>query len=913
MQNFFTPFLAVKPFVFIPKTSVCLLVLMLWVLQNISAQVSFTAADVPVTENFNQTDFNVTAFNLTDNTSIPGVYARRAVGNATPNVIARTAGGASGGNLYHFGTASTDADRALGSIQSTATGVLNYGIRYKNNTGSIITSLIVTYTGEEWRTNAATASTPMPPANVLSFDYRQAPTVTDLTTGTFTSVSALNFTSPVTSTATTGTALNGNDPANRVTLTATITVTIPAGEEILLRWTDVDEDGVDCGMAIDDISVTPKAATNYYYKGSGSLASTSSWGTSSNGGGANPPNFTNDYQLFIITNTTAVTLDAVWTVSGASKVILGNLTSPSAAITLTLPTGTSIETPTIGFDVAAPSSGNHKIIYQNSTAISIGAINDPNLELVYDGATLSTSTSKTYGNVSLINNATVDMSNAAIVVKNLTIDAGSSLSGAYSSTRYLAIKSGGSVVINGTFKTGRPGGLVSANIPIPVTTSTANNALLFEGSESLTIGAASTIDYYRGTSGNTGVQTIEARTYNNLMLSNSGVSNNKIFAAGTTTVSGNLTINTFAGTETATLSGNVTTNTLTLTSGKVLLGANNLTTNTISGGSNACFVVTDGAGTLTRNNFTGATTFPVGTTTTDYAPATVTNNASARNFAVKVGPTVTTPLDATKIVNLQWDILPSNASGNNADLTLQWNTAHQAAAFNAAANVYMGHYNGSFWDLAKLSTVAGASPYTATATGFTNFTTPSLFALGNVNAIVIPIELTKFDVKTNQKTALLTWATASEKDNAAFNIEQSTNGTDFQTVGEVKGHGTTSAPMSYSFEHNTPSVGINYYRLKQVDFNGLATYSPVRSALFGKNGLVIKTTLVQETLEIITSDDILGPLPIATGQVRIFNISGQQVLSLKGQGAQSINVSTLPAGLYIIQTQTGEVARFVKI
>jgi hypothetical protein len=177
---------------------------------------------------------------------------------------------------------------------------------------------------------------------------------------------------------------------------------------------------------------------------------------------------------------------------------------------------------------------------------------------------------------------------------------------------------------------------------------------------------------------------------------------------------------------------------------------------------------------------------------------------------------------------------------------------------------------------------------------------------------VIPVELSQFTAKRNQTTALLYWRTESERDNAVFHIEQSTNGTDFQTVGQVKGGGTRTVATAYSFDHKDPSVGVNYYRLKQVDANGTATFSAVRSILMGKTGLVVKTTLVSDILEIIVSDEKEGLLPIGSGQVRIFNISGQNILNVNAKGTQSINVSNLPAGLYIIRTATGEVGRFVK-
>jgi Secretion system C-terminal sorting domain len=176
---------------------------------------------------------------------------------------------------------------------------------------------------------------------------------------------------------------------------------------------------------------------------------------------------------------------------------------------------------------------------------------------------------------------------------------------------------------------------------------------------------------------------------------------------------------------------------------------------------------------------------------------------------------------------------------------------------------------------------------------------------------ILPIELTQFDAKAKQKSVLLTWTTASEKDNALFNIEQSINGKDFQTIGQVKGNGTTNAVHHYTFIDNTiPLLGVrgHYYRLKQVDFNGRFTYSPMRSVAFGKKGLSLRSSLVQDVLDITVSDDFGDP----SVQIGIFNTTGQRVLDNKVQGAQRINISALPSGLYIIRTETGEIGRFVK-
>ncbi|MDQ3221450.1 MAG: carboxypeptidase-like regulatory domain-containing protein, partial [Acidobacteriota bacterium] len=161
-------------------------------------------------------------------------------------------GSNTGGSLYSFGSTSS-SERALGSLASGGTGTIRYGVRLKNDTGAVITSLGISFTGEQWRKSGVTVS------HSLTFDYRQASTITDLTTGTFTSFSSLDFTSPVNTT--TGSALDGNAAANRTIKAAIINVTIPVGEEIMLRWNDIDDTGSDHGLAIDDLSITPRAGT----------------------------------------------------------------------------------------------------------------------------------------------------------------------------------------------------------------------------------------------------------------------------------------------------------------------------------------------------------------------------------------------------------------------------------------------------------------------------------------------------------------------------------------------------------------------------------------------------------------------------------------------------------------------------
>ncbi|HWW59788.1 MAG TPA: hypothetical protein VN181_00345, partial [Thermoanaerobaculia bacterium] len=189
-----------------------------------------------------------------NNSTVLGWYHAR---TGTGTTILADAGGGTAGALYSYGTG-TNADRALGSIGSgnAVAGNFFWGVRLHNNTGATITSLDVSYIGEEWRKGGGLV------AQVVSFSYLTGATVTG-TLSEFqspgTAVTQLDFSSPVNTAG--GAALDGNAAANRTAIAFTITgLSIANGTEIMLRWSDPDHSGTDHGLAIDDVNVTPHGA-----------------------------------------------------------------------------------------------------------------------------------------------------------------------------------------------------------------------------------------------------------------------------------------------------------------------------------------------------------------------------------------------------------------------------------------------------------------------------------------------------------------------------------------------------------------------------------------------------------------------------------------------------------------------------
>lgn len=101
-------------------------------------------------------------------------------------------------------------------------------------------------------------------------------------------------------------------------------------------------------------------------------------------------------------------------------------------------------------------------------------------------------------------------------------------------------------------------------------------------------------------------------------------------------------------------------------------------------------------------------------------------------------------------------------------------------------------------------------------------------------SVILPIELIYFDVKTSGYEVNLSWQTASEVNNNFFTIEKSVDGILFQSLKTIEGKGNSFSTNEYFEIDQKPFFGISYYRLKQTDYNGLNTYSQIKSLEFEK-------------------------------------------------------------------------------
>ena len=198
-------------------------------------------------------DFNTLAISGTTNTALPTGWDLNESGTSTRvnQAYAASTGSDNAGDVYSFGS-SGSAERAYGTLRSGAL-VPIIGAQFTNNTGSTVTSLIISYAGEMWRagvTNRGAAD---------RLDFQLSTNATSLSTGTWVDYNNLDFNSPNLN-ATAG-ALNGNSAGNQTAVSFTITgLSIPNGSSFWIRWTDFDISSSDDGLAVDDFSLTPSVA-----------------------------------------------------------------------------------------------------------------------------------------------------------------------------------------------------------------------------------------------------------------------------------------------------------------------------------------------------------------------------------------------------------------------------------------------------------------------------------------------------------------------------------------------------------------------------------------------------------------------------------------------------------------------------
>lgn len=169
----------------------------------------------------------------------------------------------------------------------------------------------------------------------------------------------------------------------------------------------------------------------------------------------------------------------------------------------------------------------------------------------------------------------------------------------------------------------------------------------------------------------------------------------------------------------------------------------------------------------------------------------------------------------------------------------------------------------------------------------------------------LPIFLTHFSGITRKTDVLLSFATATETNNDYFAIERSVNGLTFNELARIKGAGTVYEPQQYQYIDTRPLPGKNFYRLRQVDFDGQFSYSPVVIARFvQENTLKIAPMPASDEVQILLSERTEKE-----GLGQVFDYNGRLMHTFvfpAETDRYAWNLGDLPAGGYVLRLVLGE-------
>ena len=169
---------------------------------------------------------------------------------------------------------------------------------------------------------------------------------------------------------------------------------------------------------------------------------------------------------------------------------------------------------------------------------------------------------------------------------------------------------------------------------------------------------------------------------------------------------------------------------------------------------------------------------------------------------------------------------------------------------------------------------------------------------------ILPIVWGRFDAAVSGREVIVSWQVLSQLNNQKFIIEHSTDGRKFDSIGEVAGGGDSNEAITYTFVHQFPNDGDNFYRIRQIDYDGKDDFSPIaRVVLTRQDGTCFPNPVSdycyfaskRETTLFVYSDNgrLMGQFDLHMGQ----NI---------------VDMSSYPKGMYFLKTNDGEYKRIIK-
>ncbi len=167
-----------------------------------------------------------------------------------------------------------------------------------------------------------------------------------------------------------------------------------------------------------------------------------------------------------------------------------------------------------------------------------------------------------------------------------------------------------------------------------------------------------------------------------------------------------------------------------------------------------------------------------------------------------------------------------------------------------------------------------------------------------------PVELSAFKAVEKNNHAVLTWTTASERQNVGFDIEKSSDGQRFEKIGFQKGANNSNTTQYYTFtDAAILTNAVQYYRLRQIDADGKSTYSPIIS-LSGQGKMPLELLSVNNPFDASLQVHFNLP-PENTIHWQLFDLAGRLQYTQTSETPSIAVPNFLQSGVYVLRIQIG--------
>jgi hypothetical protein len=176
----------------------------------------------------------------------------------------------------------------------------------------------------------------------------------------------------------------------------------------------------------------------------------------------------------------------------------------------------------------------------------------------------------------------------------------------------------------------------------------------------------------------------------------------------------------------------------------------------------------------------------------------------------------------------------------------------------------------------------------------------------------LPVELTTFEAIAADRQVALRWTTASEKDNASFDVQRKTASSDWMTIGKVNGVGNSQTPTNYAYTDRAVVNGVTYtYRLISRDINGTTHEYETTVEATPSAPLPTEYALYQNYPNPFNPQTSIAYAVKDAGFVtlKVYNLIGQEVATLvsakmeAGRYTANFTTTDLPSGVYVYRLE----------